>query len=252
MIEFRKLLIFLAVAILLFYMIKLLYFTKKKWPLESYTFVILIGGISLITLATFLDLIRKIFDDELIDKIVKGGFTLGAIIYIIGVILWSNFTKTMMNKLEKSAMTDHMTGILNRNGIEKIYDSVAREKNPFFVIVCDLDGTKMVNDTYGHIEGDYYIDESTKIIANVVGLRGHVSRIGGDEFVILLSYTTIDALNDMIKNIKKKVSDIYSNKNLGISVGYSIFPRDGKYLTDLIKVADKNMYEDKKSLIDVK
>jgi len=233
-------------------MIKLLYFTKKKWPLESYTFVILIGGISLITLATFLDLIRKIFDHELIDKVIKGGFTLGAIIYIIGIILWSNFTKTMMNKLEKSAITDYMTGILNRNGIERIYDSVAKEKNPFFVIVCDLDGTKMVNDTYGHIEGDYYIDESTKIIANVVGLKGHVSRIGGDEFVILLSYTTLDVLNDMIKSIKKRVSDIYSNENLGISVGYSTFPRDGKYLTDLIKVADKNMYEDKKSLIEVK
>ncbi|QLY80664.1 GGDEF domain-containing protein [Clostridium intestinale] len=252
MFEFRKLLIFIAVAILLFYMIKLLYFTKKKWPLESYTFVILIGGISLITLATFLDLIRKIFDHELIDKVIKGGFTLGAIIYIIGIILWSNFTKTMMNKLEKSAITDYMTGILNRNGIERIYDSVAKEKNPFFVIVCDLDGTKMVNDTYGHIEGDYYIDESTKIIANVVGLKGHVSRIGGDEFVILLSYTTLDVLNDMIKSIKKRVSDIYSNENLGISVGYSTFPRDGKYLTDLIKVADKNMYEDKKSLIEVK
>ncbi len=251
MFEFRKLLIFIAVAILLFYMIKLLYFTKKKWPLKSYTFVILIGGISLITLATFLDFIRLIFDHEFIDKVIKGGFTLGALIYIIGVILWSNFTKTMMNKLEKLASTDYLTGILNRNGIEKIYDSVAEEKKPFFVIVCDLDGTKVINDTYGHIEGDHYIDETTKIITNVVGLRGHVSRIGGDEFVILLSYTPIDVLNDMITSIKKRVSEIYSYENAGISIGYSMFPRDGKYLQDLIKVADKNMYKDKGLKVEV-
>jgi len=247
MIEFRKVVVFLCVALLLFYMVKLLLFTKKKWPLKSYTFVILIGGIAFITIASFFDAIVNIYDYKFIRSIIKIGFTLGAIIYVIGIILWSKFTKTMMDRLEEIALTDSMTGVLNRCGIERVYNSLAENKKNFFVMVCDLNGMKVINDTYGHIEGDSYIYKTTKIISQVIGDKGHVSRIGGDEFVILLEETNIEKVEEIKLNIKKLVSEINLEKDTGISIGHSIFPKDGHELWKLIKSADEKMYEDKKS-----
>lgn len=246
MIEVRKIIVFLCVTMLLFYMIRLLLFTKRKWPLKSYTFAILIGGITLIVVASFFDMIENILNYEFVNHIIRIGFTLGAIIYVIGIILWSKFTKAIMNKLEEIALTDCMTGVLNRSGIERVYDSLIETNDTFYVIVCDLDGTKVINDTYGHIEGDRYIDETTKIITDIIGLKGHVSRIGGDEFVILLEEMCKDEIEEIIFKIKKLVDKIYCNENTGISLGYSVFPEDGETLGQLIKAADKKMYEDKK------
>lgn len=245
MIEFRKVVVFLFVTILLFYMIGLLCFIKKKWQYKTYTFVILIGGISLINIATFFDMIENFLNYEVVHNVIKISFTLGAIIYIIGVILWSNFTKMMLINLEKMASTDSMTGVLNRSGIEKIYDSMIKRKNQFYVIVCDLDGTKRINDTYGHIEGDNYIYITTKIITNVVGSKGYVSRIGGDEFVILLQ-SQYKEIKKIISMIKKQVCGLYPDESTGISLGYALFPNDGLTLKELIKSADERMYENKK------
>lgn len=246
MIQFQKVLVFLCVTLLLFYMIRLLLFTNRKWPLKSYTFGILIGGMSLISIACFFDIIENVYRYKFIQYIIKTSFTLGAIIYVAGVILWSRFTKTMMEKLEKTTLTDPMTGVLNRSGVEKIYYELTEDKKPFYVIVCDLNGTKVINDTYGHIAGDKYISEATKILSNEVGTKGHISRIGGDEFVILLNYMDEEKVEVMISNIKRLVSSIYLDKNSGISIGYSLFPIEGRTLKELIKAADEKMYEDKK------
>ena len=245
MIEFRKVVVFLFVTILLFYMIKLLSFAKKKWQYKTYTFIILISGISLINLATFLDMLEDIFKYEFVYNIIKICFTLGTIIYITGIILWTNLTKIMLTNFEKMASTDSMTGLLNRSGIEKIYDSMVGRGNQFYVIVCDLDGTKRVNDTYGHIEGDKYIYITTKIITNVVGANGYVSRIGGDEFVILLELE-YEQIMKIISMVKKQVSRLYPDESTGISLGYALFPNDGLTLKELIKSADEKMYENKK------
>lgn len=245
MIEFRKVVVFLFVTILLFYMIRLLAFTKKKWQYKTYTFVILIGGISLINIATFFDMLQVVLNYQFVYNIIKTCFTLGTIIYIIGIIVWSNFTKTMLTNFEKMASTDSMTGVLNRSGIERIYDSMVERKKQFYVIVCDLDGTKRINDTYGHIEGDNYIYITTKIITNVVGANGYVSRIGGDEFVILLELEYKE-IKKIISMIKKQVCRLYPDESTGISLGHAFFPNDGLTLKELIKSADEKMYENKK------
>lgn len=246
MIELRKVVVFLCVTTLLFYMIRLLLFTKRKWPLKSYTFGILIGGISFIVIACFLDIIVSVYDYQLIRNIIKISFTLGTIIYVVGIILWSKFTKTMMDRLEEAALTDSMTGVLNRGGIERVYDSLTETKKNFYVIVCDLNGTKVINDTYGHMEGDSYIYNTTKIIREIIGSNGYVARIGGDEFVILLENLNIDEVEELSFNIKKLVNEIHLDENTGISIGHSVFPNDGQALWELINVADKKMYEDKK------
>ncbi|WP_291642255.1 GGDEF domain-containing protein [Clostridium sp.] len=245
--ELRKIIVLLFVLVLLFYTIRLSIFTKRSQKSKTYTFAVLIGGISLIAIGTFLDMIVYMMSYEIIYILIKICFTLGAGIYILGVILWSNYTQEIIKQLEGFLLTDFMTGVLNRNGIEKIYNMHIKAKNSFYVIVCDLDGTKIINDGLGHLVGDDYITSTTKIMTDIIGLKGHIARIGGDEFIIIIEYIDVLKLQQIISKIKQAVYEILPEKNSGVSSGYSSFPDDGVTFEELIKVADKKMYDDKKS-----
>lgn len=247
MMDIQKTIVFLFVLGLLFYMIKLSISTKRNWKFRTYTFVVLIGGLSLLTIGTFLDMISYTQSYKSIYCLIRICFTLGAIIYVLGVVLWGNYTQKMINKFEGIALTDPMTGVLNRNGIEKIYKTLIKEKKSFYVIVCDLDGTKKINDSLGHLVGDEYINSSTRIITDIIGINGDIARIGGDEFVILLKYVDIPELQSMLLKIKQSVYEILPEKNTGISLGYSLFPDDGVNFEELVKTADEKMYNDKQS-----
>ena len=82
MVEIRKIIVFLFVLLLLFYMIRLLTFTKRNWKFRTYTFAVLIVGLSLLTIGTFLDMIVYIENYKFIYILIKICFTMGAIIYV--------------------------------------------------------------------------------------------------------------------------------------------------------------------------
>lgn len=243
--DIQKIIVFLFVLGLHFYMIKLSISTKRNWKIRTYTFVVLIGGLSLLTIGTFLDMISYAQSYKSIYILIRICFTLGAIVYVLGVVLWGNYTQRMINKFEGIALTDSMTGVLNRSGIEKVYKALIQEKNSFYVMVCDLDGTKKINDSLGHLVGDNYINSATKIMTDIIGINGDIARIGGDEFVILFKYVDILELQSTILKIKQAVYKILPEKNTGISFGYSLFPSNGTTFEELIKIADQKMYIDK-------
>lgn len=247
MIEYRKILVFIFVAILLIYMIRLFIFTKEKWKYKSYTIYILITGIVLVFFAALLDMLEgNIQNNSIYRAMIPVFFTLGAIVYVMGVIMWTKVTIQIMNKLEKLPLTDAMTGVLNRYGIEKLFKSTVETGKPFYVVICDLNGVKKINDTYGHIEGDKYINVATKIITRVIGLKEHMSRIGGDEFILLLEDLDKSKLEQNFCVIKSEISKIHPEAHTGISIGYALYPEEGINFKKLIKIADKKMYEDKK------
>lgn len=247
MYDIKKIIVFLFVIMLLFYMIRLSFFTKRRWELRTHTFKVLFLGLLLLTIATFLDMISPIIYTQFTYVLIRICFTAGAIIYTIGVILWGNYTKRVIEKFEELALRDHMTGIFNRKGMDKVYKMIYETNSPFYVVICDLDGMKKINDRYGHLQGDKYITSTTKIIVDVVGSKGYVGRIGGDEFAIILEYQDIQQIEKDIFTIKRSVNQILPGKNTGISLGYSLFPDDGDTLEDLIQVADERMYSDKES-----
>ncbi len=245
MVEAQKIIVFLFVLLLLFYMIRLLISTKQNRKFKTYPFVVLIGGLILLTIATFLDIFAYIKNYQILYIIIRVCFTLGAIIYVIGVILWSDFTHKMIKQLEYITLYDPMTGILNRNGLEIKYNIFIKSKNCFYIIFCDLDGTKKINDSLGHLVGDKYINITTEIMKDIIGLKGHVARFGGDEFVILLEYVDNQELQLILLKIRQAVYKFLSTENTGISFGYSLFPNDGVTFEELIKIADKKMYVNK-------
>ncbi len=153
------------------------------------------------------------------------------------------------------ATHDALTGLLNRHELERYYqelkDIYTKELKPFSVILIDLDRFKAVNDTYGHNIGDDLLILISRKLSLV--FKDHfVARLGGDEFIILLK--NLNQETEIIKYMIKARNEITNLKSIedkpidiGASIGFSIYPKDGLYLEDLVRQADKMMYKEKDS-----
>lgn len=247
MYDMKKILIFIFVTILIVYMIRLSIFTKKRGEFKTNTFKGLLLGLFLILIATFIDILMPIIDNNSVYTIMKGCFTLGGIIYIIGLIHWIDYTRKFIQKLEDMSFKDSMLDVYNRKGLSKIYDMLMSTEDIFYILFCDLDDLKKINDTYGHNQGDTYIMNATKTIVDVVGDTGYVARLGGDEFVVILKFKDIDEIHHIISHIKDLILKISPSKQTSISIGYAQFPKDSVSLDILLNIADKRMYVDKQN-----
>lgn len=173
---------------------------------------------------------------------------------ITGVVLvFRNISdrKRMEEQLRYLSFHDSLTGLFNRTFFEREMSS-ANEGNmaPIGLVLCDLDGLKLVNDTLGHERGDRLLIETAKLLDEQVrGFQnGFAARIGGDEFAILLKNTTMSDLTELVTNIRKAVSG-YNDSNtklpLSISVGYSLSAESAIKPLVLFKEADDYMYREK-------
>ncbi|MBC8286632.1 MAG: EAL domain-containing protein [Nitrospinae bacterium] len=159
------------------------------------------------------------------------------------------------SKIKRMAFFDSLTGLPNRNMInDRLVLALAhadRKDEKFAVLFLDIDDFKSVNDTLGHSIGDELLKEVAKRLKGLLRGEDTVARIGGDEFVILLtglkdaSYSTrlaeriILALKPAFKIDKH---EIYSS----FSIGIALYPTDAKDAESLFKSADSAMYQAKK------
>ncbi|MEG1254673.1 GGDEF domain-containing protein [Clostridium sp.] len=158
-------------------------------------------------------------------------------------------------KLNYYASTDAMTGVLNRrSGLEllgKEFDlSKPNDKN---LVVCfvDVDRLKMINDTFGHEEGDNALIIVTKILRESIRETDFVIRIGGDEFLVVFPKTTMKEANKAWYRICKNIEEINKSSdsyNLSLSYGFYEYSKEIQKemsINDLIKKADVEMYKKK-------
>ena len=149
------------------------------------------------------------------------------------------------------ASHDGLTGLPNRNRFNEYFkQSLAQAKRyqrHVALMFMDLDGFKLVNDTYGHRVGDLLLIEVAGRIKNSLREFDMVARVGGDEFIVLL--TEVDNKKE-VDEIKKRISDAISPAfllegvtcHVGISIGCAIYPTDGTIDNELIAKADTEMY----------
>jgi diguanylate cyclase (GGDEF)-like protein/PAS domain S-box-containing protein len=158
-------------------------------------------------------------------------------------------------KLRHSASHDGLTGLPNRGLlIDRINVALAsghREKRKFALLFIDLDGFKAVNDSLGHEAGDQLLKEAANRISNHLRETDTVARIGGDEFVILLSEITDKvSVGLLAEKMRKIISAPYpvgtARGEISASIGISMYPVDGEECSALLKKADEAMYNVKK------
>jgi diguanylate cyclase (GGDEF)-like protein len=168
------------------------------------------------------------------------------------VSFFSNVTQNRMflDKLEKRAKMDYLTGLPNRiafEGAKKRYD--APEHLPLSVIMCDLNGLKETNDGLGHKCGDLMLQTASEVLDNAREKQDFVARIGGDEFIFLLSRRDAKAAEDFINRIKHTVSTYTQLPfKLSIAMGAATKLSKEESLDDIISLADNLMYQDKKQM----
>ena len=160
--------------------------------------------------------------------------------------------KYMVDETINLSRYDKLTGALNRNYFEKI---LSQENNfmidsmeNYALVLCDLNYLKMINDTFGHSAGDEVLKQFTKLIQKNIRETDIVSRIGGDEFVILLRSIPAQKANEKmlaIFNHLKHHTFLYQGHELPVSFSYGIAcsPDDSMVYDVLIKIADLRMYE---------
>ena len=137
-----------------------------------------------------------------------------------------------------------LTGVLNRNEMNNRIDALRKggsdEIKGLGIVFADLNGLKRVNDKEGHAAGDLMIKNAAMALQNVF-VGDQIFRAGGDEFMIMMSFTTEDAIKEKIAKAKK-ISKKYGN--VSFALGYA-YRNDSSDITEVLKLADERMYEDK-------
>ncbi len=167
--------------------------------------------------------------------------------------------KVHETELKSLAAKDPLTGLWNRTHMFELITEVVEESQAqdeddinttFAVMFLDLDRFKIINDTLGHAAGDVVLNITSERITSIVGIRGEVARIGGDEFVILLAPPTTETVASLIaQEIKETLCQpiLLSQGETIITCSIGVVMCTGSNLTaqDILRDADSAMYRAK-------
>lgn len=167
----------------------------------------------------------------------------------IGIIRDLREWKKAQRKLEEMSIYDHLTGLYNRAFFEE--EMLRLEDGrycPMGIVVCDVDGLKLINDTYGHSKGDELIKFTSDTLRRCLRSSDIIARIGGDEFAILLTESGEETVRECCERIRMEVDR--SNRRmpqagLSISLGYAVALEPFVDMNALFKQADDAMYQEK-------
>ena len=157
--------------------------------------------------------------------------------------------KSSEEKIKHLSFHDSLTGLYNRAYFEEELERYNFPRYyPLSIVMLDVNGLKVINDTFGHHEGDKLLQHLSQSLTSVSRQGDILARIGGDEFAILLPSTTSEQAHEFCERIKQtcqqdKIEPIYLRLN--ISLGHTTQEGEYKEINSLLKAADRNMYQDK-------
>lgn len=162
--------------------------------------------------------------------------------------------KQAEQEIYRLAMTDHLTGLLNRRSFyERFQENLkfARRNNlPIACIAIDLDRFKPINDQYGHETGDKVLVQVAEKLTGNFRETDNISRMGGDEFAVVAvlsgDHQRLEkALQRLLSSLKEPMDIDGKTLSIGASVGVSYYPKDGEDMEELLRKADEALYRAK-------
>ena len=164
------------------------------------------------------------------------------------------FAQRNYRKLREIYMTDFLTGLYNRAGCDKILFSFIEEEKAAqrstTLLFVDINNMKLINDDYGHLNGDLAIKATAEALRNSLSGDWLLARYGGDEFVAVGRHKeghTIEKYRELFASaLKKTMKSLKNPFELSASSGCCVIhPEDTGTIEDYISIADKSMYEEK-------
>lgn len=164
--------------------------------------------------------------------------------------------KQFEEKIQHLATHDALTGLVNlrvaQDNIQMALKRAKRNKTLVAILFIDLDSFKGINDNHGHDAGDYVLKEVAGRLVSCVRESDTVARIGGDEFLIVLSDLTVaghaaEVANKGILSVSHPIDFKGAQLMVGASIGIALYPSNGDNPKLLLKMADEAMYATKKS-----
>jgi diguanylate cyclase (GGDEF)-like protein len=160
-----------------------------------------------------------------------------------------------LKSLERSAVTDPLTGLRNRRIFDETFDKelnrARRYAHPLSLVALDLHRFKEVNDKHGHPRGDQVLHAAATTLRKALRTSDSAFRTGGDEFALILPQTDAAQASALSRRIGVVFSELLRPLNLTISVsmdhGVATYPQDGDQRDALIRFADERLYHFKHS-----
>ncbi len=160
---------------------------------------------------------------------------------------------------------DCLTKVFTREAINEFSNSLISKKDPFSIMILDIDNFKYVNDTYGHSAGDFVLKEIVQRTQSAIKGIGEIGRYGGDEFLIVFpNIINYDAVWTTCRTITQAISktpfalpenlvlaeENFANKNqreifITVTIGVARFPEDADSYEQIMETADKALYRGK-------
>ena len=192
-----------------------------------------------------------------------GWFSLKEIIFLViftttifgGLIFYQRKLKILNKKLNELYLTDKLTGLYNRFKIDKELSSQKDniDRNDSYscgLILIDIDYFKSINDTLGHLVGDCILKDISKLLKNNLRKTDIIGRWGGEEFLIILPFTSKDIAKKVAENLRALIEEhnfsYNMNRKITISIGVTEFSKS-KSVEDTLLLVDNLLYKAKEN-----
>lgn len=181
---------------------------------------------------------------------------LGETSHYVGIFSDITKQKQTEEELQKLAYYDHLTNLPNRTlfteRLNQVLTIAERQQNGVALLFIDLDRFKYINDTLGHAAGDELLEHISRRLLEQTRQSDTVSRLGGDEFTVILSDTSnpddvAQIAQKLVDTLKEPVDIMGHEVRVGGSIGIALYPDDGGDTETLTKHADTAMYKAKES-----
>ncbi len=167
--------------------------------------------------------------------------------YIEGFLMDVTERKLSEQRIDYASKHDYLTGLPNRRYFDETIRALDQSKNfPIIVSMIDIDGLKLINDTYGHQAGDNAIITLSNILTEVFKDQAFISRIGGDEFIVVFTQTDLEAYDLMLSRVMHLLSQVTIHDiPLSSSCGTAIKTDDSQDIDQILIDAENQMYSNK-------